>query len=52
MFHWYYEAKGEEMLAQWRAETSGVVSFLLGLGPTEVAAHSHKPIRTFKTLKD
>ena len=51
MFHWYYEGKGEELLAQWRMETSGVVSFLLGLGPTEVAAHSHKPIRSLKDFK-
>jgi TRAP-type mannitol/chloroaromatic compound transport system substrate-binding protein len=51
MFHWYYEGKGEELLAQWRMETMGVVSFLLGLGPTEVAAHSHKPIRSLSDFK-
>jgi len=51
MFHWYYGGKGEELLAQWRSETSGVVSFMLGLGPTEIAAHSHKPIRSLKDFK-
>jgi TRAP-type mannitol/chloroaromatic compound transport system substrate-binding protein len=50
---WYYEGDGEKLLQQWRKETMGVVSFVLGLGPTEII-HSHKPIHRladFKGLK-
>jgi TRAP-type mannitol/chloroaromatic compound transport system substrate-binding protein len=51
MLHWYYEYGGEDLLGQWRLETSGVVSFLLGMFPTEVGAHSHKPIRSLNDFK-
>lgn len=50
MFHWYYEGGGEELLQQWRSETSGVVSFLLGLGPSEII-HSNKRISSLKDFK-
>ena len=47
---WYYEADGEKLLQQWRKETMSVVSFTLGLGPTEII-HSHRAIRTLKDFQ-
>lgn len=46
---WYYEGNGLKLLKQWRKETIGIASTVLGLGPTEII-HSHKPIHTLKDL--
>jgi len=52
--HWLYFGGGHDMWQEFRMEKFGVVSFVLGMIPPEVFAHSHKPIKTlddFKGLK-
>jgi TRAP-type mannitol/chloroaromatic compound transport system substrate-binding protein len=49
--HWLYEGGGQKLLNDFRRETMGLHSIPLGALPTEVFAHSHKPIRTVDDLK-
>lgn len=48
---WYYVGGGEQLLADFRRETMGLHSIISVAGPSEVFAHSHKPIRTAEDLK-
>lgn len=51
MIHWLYSPDGYKLWQQFRLEKFDVISFPGGLRPTEVFAHSHKPIRTLADLK-
>ncbi|MSP89096.1 MAG: C4-dicarboxylate ABC transporter substrate-binding protein [Alphaproteobacteria bacterium] len=48
---WLYHGGGQEMLTQHRREKMKMHSYILGAGPSEIFAHSHKPIRTVEDLK-
>ena len=48
---WLLYGGGEQMLTQLRRETMGLHAIVLGSGPSELFAHSHKPIRTVEDLK-
>jgi len=48
---WLYFGGGEEMLTKLRRENMGLHAIVLGSGPSEFFAHSHKPIRTVEDLK-
>lgn len=48
---WLYLGGGQEMLTQHRREKMKMHSLILGAGPSEIFAHSHKPIRTVEDLK-
>jgi TRAP-type mannitol/chloroaromatic compound transport system substrate-binding protein len=48
---WFYFGGGQDMLTQHRRETMGLHSILLGAGPAEIFAHSHKPIQKVEDLK-
>jgi TRAP-type mannitol/chloroaromatic compound transport system substrate-binding protein len=48
---WLYFGGGQQMLTQLRRETMGLHAIVLGSGPSELFAHSHKPIRTVEDLK-
>jgi TRAP-type mannitol/chloroaromatic compound transport system substrate-binding protein len=50
MLHWLYEGGGKELLEQFRRETQDLHPLIVGVGPTEVFAHSHKPIQTAADL--
>jgi len=47
---WIYEGGGKEMLEELRA-SQGLKTLIVGIGPTEVMAHSNKPIRNAQDLK-
>ncbi|GAB5374399.1 MAG: hypothetical protein AcusKO_08610 [Acuticoccus sp.] len=47
---WLYQGGGQDLLTQHRAETMGVHSIVLGSGPSEWFAHSHKKIETVDDL--
>lgn len=49
--HWYYAGGGMELLQKHRREKMGLHSFILGMGASEIFAHSHKPIRTTADLE-
>jgi TRAP-type mannitol/chloroaromatic compound transport system substrate-binding protein len=49
--HWLYQSDGYKLWQDFRREKFEVVAFPGGLRPTEVFAHSHKPIRTLADLK-
>jgi TRAP-type mannitol/chloroaromatic compound transport system substrate-binding protein len=49
--HWLYEGGGAKLLNEFRRETMGLHTVPLGGLPTEVFAHSHKPIRNVEDLK-
>ena len=50
-FHaWLYQGGGEELLTQHRAATMGNFSIVLGSGPSEWFAHSHKSVSTVEDL--
>jgi TRAP-type mannitol/chloroaromatic compound transport system substrate-binding protein len=48
---WFYNAGGEKLLQEHRRATMKMHTMVLGAGPSEVFAHSHKPIRTVEDLK-
>ena len=45
MIHWMYQSDGYKLWQDFRQDKFNVVAFPGGLRPTEVFAHSHKPIR-------
>jgi TRAP-type mannitol/chloroaromatic compound transport system substrate-binding protein len=51
MIHWIYQSDCYKLWQDFRKEKFSVVAFPGGLRPTEVFAHSHKPIRTLADLK-
>lgn len=51
MIHWMYQSDGYKLWQEFRKEKFNVIAFPGGLRPTEVFAHSHKPIRTLADLK-
>ena len=51
MIHWMYQSDGYKLWQDFRKEKFNVVAFPGGLRPTEMFAHSHKPIRTLADLK-
>jgi TRAP-type mannitol/chloroaromatic compound transport system substrate-binding protein/TRAP-type mannitol/chloroaromatic compound transport system permease small subunit len=48
---WFYAGGGEKLLTEHRRETMGLHSIVVGAGPTEIMAHSHKAIRTVEDLR-
>ena len=48
---WMYNAGGEKLLQEHRRATMKMHTMVLGAGPSEIFAHSHKPIRTVEDLK-
>lgn len=48
---WLYQGGGQDMLTQHRRETMKMHSLIMGAGPSEIFAHSHKPIRTVEDMK-
>ena len=48
---WIYNGGGEKLLQEHRRATMKMHTMVLGAGPSEVFAHSHKPIRTVEDLK-
>jgi len=51
MIHWMYQSDGYKLWQDFRRDKFNVVAFPGGLRPTEVFAHSHKPIRNLEDLK-
>ncbi len=51
MIHWMYQSDGYKLWVDFRRQVFNVVAFPGGLRPTEVFAHSHKPIRNLEDLK-
>jgi len=49
---WYYQGGGLELLQEQRRKKMNLHSLLTGIGPTEVFAHSHVPIRNAEDLKN
>ena len=49
--HWIYNGGGEKMLQDFRREKMGLHSIVVGIGTSEILAHSNKPIRTTADLK-
>lgn len=49
--HWIYEGGGLELLQEYRLEDMGLKSLVVGIGTTEVFAHSHSPITDAEDLK-
>lgn len=48
---WIYNGGGEKLLQEHRRATMKMHTMVMGAGPSEVFAHSHKPIRTVEDLK-
>jgi TRAP-type mannitol/chloroaromatic compound transport system substrate-binding protein len=48
---WLFNGGGEKLWADFRRETMGLHAVVSGIGPSEIFAHSHKPIRTAEDLK-
>lgn len=48
---WMYNGGGEKLLQEHRRQTMKMHTMVLGAGPSEVFAHSHKPIKTVEDLK-
>lgn len=49
--HWLYEGGGEEMLQAFRREEMGLHTMVVGVGTSEVMAHSNVKIETTEDLK-
>ncbi|KDE39049.1 MAG: C4-dicarboxylate ABC transporter substrate-binding protein [Nitrincola lacisaponensis] len=49
--HWIYEGGGLEMLQDYRLKNMGLKSLVVGIGTTEVFAHSHSAIQEAENLK-
>lgn len=48
--HWVYEGGGEEMLQTFRREEMGLHSIVVGIGTSEIMAHSNVKIETVEDL--
>jgi TRAP-type mannitol/chloroaromatic compound transport system substrate-binding protein len=48
---WLFYGGGEKLWIDFRRETMGLHPIVAGIGPTEIFAHAHKPIRTAADLK-
>lgn len=51
MLAWTYQGGGEKLLTDFRADTMGVHSIVLGAGPSEWFAHSHAEINSVADLE-
>ena len=51
LMHWLYRGGGEQLWQEFRRERMGLHSLVVGIGPTEIFLHSHKPVRTAEDLK-
>ncbi|MEP3082302.1 MAG: TRAP transporter substrate-binding protein DctP [Sedimentitalea sp.] len=49
--HWIYEGGGEEMLQEFRREEMGLHSMVVGIGTSEIMAHSNVKIETTADLE-
>lgn len=49
--HWVYEGGGEKMLQDFRREDMGLHSLVVGVGTSEIMAHSNVKIQTVADLK-
>ncbi|WP_299938500.1 TRAP transporter substrate-binding protein DctP [uncultured Pelagimonas sp.] len=49
--HWVYEGGGEEMLQEFRRAEMGLHSIVVGIGTSEIMAHSNVKIETVEDLK-
>lgn len=49
--HWIYEGGGEEMLQAFRSADMGLHSLVVGVGTSEIMAHSNVKIETVEDLK-
>ncbi|UWQ78746.1 TRAP transporter substrate-binding protein DctP [Leisingera sp. S132] len=49
--HWIYEGGGEKMLQDFRREEMGLHSLVVGIGTSEIMAHSNVEIKTVEDLK-
>lgn len=49
--HWIYEGGGEKMLQDFRSEDMGLHSLVVGIGTSEIMAHSNVKIETVEDLK-
>ncbi|MGY3670978.1 TRAP transporter substrate-binding protein DctP (plasmid) [Marinovum sp. KMM 9989] len=48
--HWIYEGGGEKMLQDFRREEMGLYSLVVGIGTSEIMAHSNVKIETVEDL--
>ncbi len=51
MMHWIYSGGGYKLWQDYRREVFNVIAFPGGMRPTEVFAHSHKPVRSLADFK-
>lgn len=51
MIHWIYQGGGYKLWQDFRKEKFNVYAIPAGMRPTEIFAHSHKPIRNLEDLK-
>jgi TRAP-type mannitol/chloroaromatic compound transport system substrate-binding protein len=51
LMHWIYKGGGEKLWQDFRRDKMGLHSLVVGIGPTEVFLHSHKPVRTAEDMK-
>ena len=49
--NWVYNGGGEELLQKFRSETMGMHTMVVGVGTSEILAHSNVPIKTVEDLK-
>lgn len=49
--HWVYNGGGEKMLQDYRREKMGLHSLVVGIGTSEILAHSNKAIRSIEDFK-
>ncbi len=49
--HWLYEGGGEKMLQEFRAKEMGLHTMVVGVGTSEIMAHSNVKIETVEDLK-
>lgn len=49
--HWVYEGGGEQMLQDFRSADMGLHSLVVGIGTSEIMAHSNVKIQTVEDLK-
>lgn len=48
---WLYAGGGIELWQEFRRETMGLHTLVVGVGPAEIHLHSNKPVRTVEDLK-
>ena len=48
---WIFNGGGEKLWVDFRRERMGLHPIVSGIGPSEIFAHAHKPIRTAEDLK-